>query len=850
MKNPWQIRFDTAMETTRKYILATGKTVTGSDIARIEREVFNTVELAPSTDDFKVFPFENGFDFERFLAYLYSIKNDSDFINNTISYMEGISKNIDITIQLEKISLAATEKIGNKYIALLSASTFIEGVTREIKIPEEIQITDLSLSMVGDFLSLLPLSQGLQQPVTYTNDDVVFKIIQQTTLVGFDVNGNRASVLTKSFRRGINISVYTLNIEDVGIEIRLRTRYTGIGGLRLELKPGFVGTRVEVLRLEKIGMELEKLEDTLINQETMDIAVTGDVLELIIRMYKNFPDVTIPERKEYQFVLEKVIPTSNATTRAGEATTVAIEVPEGTGYVALVAEDYIPSDGQINYQIATLAQENNPAEKIVWFNIKPNNKQPAISLVGNELPSDRFISMSKGKLEYQLAVQDKWNLSTVSGYRVPLYNILQNFNAQIGNEFLIEAGILKPVNSTISIEEDGITVYNGYSDWAIVKDKPVSTTSVSQILLEKKVNISSQWFEPIPLAEPVEVVVKPSSDTNVFVSDYEPFYFENIKLFDEKDREIAVVINTKTFNGVNWDVELSETLSANVAYTINYSVKIRNITQVLPSSLVLVMGGTTLTEGTDYIFSQVNNQIILKRGNVPKSETQPLYASFTRIVTEEQEIQYFSTWLYLDKKTTLTISPFTQIEYGRGNFHRVNGVDVSLETELLLSPGVHKIESTQPYPSATGITGSQDVNFYTTEYSDAYVDLSGLDYRAFDKPMRKVSVTDLEYNIPENSRAVYTVDKGTILINTKPSWTEPSLLKTAAGAGAIGDYLLGRYFDKENQINISRPETYKIVINFKTDSGKKYVKLKVIMDRTGIISPRVTKLGIVPIPVS
>jgi hypothetical protein len=848
MKNPWQIRFDTALEVTRKYIRNTGKSIDAIDIQNIEREIFNTSQLAPSTDDMRIYPFEDGFDFERFLAYLYAIKNDSDFIENSLSYLESISNNIDISVQLEKLSLKSTEKIGNKFVALLSASTFIDSVTREIKIPEEIQISNLGLSLAGDMLSLIPIEQGLQQPVAYVNDDVSYTIIQQTTMTGFNVNGNRASVLNNSFRRGVNLSVYTLNIEEVAVEFRLQTRYVNVDSIRLELNPGTVGMRIVAFRLEEIGKELEQITDTLINQESIDLAVTGNVRELIIRMYKNYPDIIIPERKEYQFVIEKVRAISNNTTRAGTAITSSIEVPEGTGYVALVVEDYIPRDGSINYQIATLAKENDPNEPVSWFNIKPNNKQPAIDLVNNELPPDRFISLSKGKGVYSIQKTDRWQLPLINTYRVPLYNILEGMNVQIGNDLKIENGVLKPASSTIVVDYGSINIYNGQEDWEVIDSQLVTTSVVENVLVEKKVNAATQWFEPIRVPEPIEIIFKPSSDTNIFVSPYEPIYFENISIVDEKDQQIAALINSKTFSNPNWDIEISETLKAEVVYKISYTVAVRDITVIDQNTISLVMGGTVLSNGVDYIYSPVSNTIILKRGNVPKSEVQALFISYTRTVTEESNIRYYSTWVFLNKRTIIPISPFTQIEYGRGNFHRFDGVDHSLDTEVVLDTGVHKIESTQPYPSAIGIFNSEDFNYYTQAYSDAYIDLTGLDFRAFEKPMRQVSLTDMEYNIPQNSRALYTIQGGKILINTKPSWVEPSLLATAAGAGSVGNYIMNRSYDKEAQVNKSKPESYKLEIGYTAGSGKRFIKVKVDMERTGIISPRVTRLGIVPVP--
>lgn len=848
MKNPWQIRFDTALEVTRQYIRNTGKSIDTIDIQNIEREIFNTSKLAPSTDDMRIYPFEDGFDFERFLSYLYAIKNDSDFIENSLLYLESISKNIDISVQLEKLSLKSTEKIGNKYVALLSASTFIDSVTREIKIPEEIQISNLGLSLAGDILSLIPIEQGFQQPVAYIDDDVNFTIIQQTTMTGFNTNGVRTSILNDSFRRGVTLSVYTLNIEEVAVEFRLQTRYVNVESIRIELNPGTVGMRLVVFVLEEIGKDLVQVEDTLVNQESIDIVVSGNVRELIIRMYKNYPDIIVPERKEYQFVLEKVRPISNNTTRSGSGITSSIEVPEGTGYVALVVEDYIPTDGSINYQLVTLAKENDPNEVISWFNIKPNNKQPAINLINNELPPDRFISLSKGKSLYTLQKTDRWQLPLINTYRVPLYNILDGISTEIGNDLKIENGILKPANPTIVVDYANINIYNGQEDWEVIDTQLVTTSLVENILVEKKVNINTQWFEPIRVPEPIEIIFKPSSDTNIFVSPYEPIYFENISIVDEKDQQIAALINSKTFSNPNWDIEISETLKAEVVYKISYTVAVRDITVIDQNTIKLVIGGTELGNGIDYIYSPINNTIILKRGNVPKSEVQSLFISYTRTVTEESNVRYYSTWVFLNKRTIVPISPFTQIEYGRGNFHRFDGVDHSLDTEVVLDTGVHKIESTQPYPSAIGVFNSEDFNYYTGAYSDAYIDLTGLDFRAFEKPMRQVSLTDMEYNIPQNSRALYTIQEGKVLINTKPSWIEPSLLATTSGAGAVGNYIMNRTFDKETQVNKSKPESYKFEIGYTTGSGKRFIKVKVDMERNGIISPRVTRLGIVPVP--
>jgi hypothetical protein len=846
MKSPYRIRFDTAMDTSIKYSRATGTTINAEAISRIEKEIFNTTELAPSTNDMRLYPFEEGFDFDTFLAYLYSISNDGNYIGNSLDYLERIAKNIDITIQLEELSLRSTERIGLKFLGLLSASTFIEGITREIKFPEEALVTDLSLSLSGGMLSLVPLEEGQNLPIIYSDDDVFFKIIQQTTFTGFNVSGSRSSILNNSFRRGVTVSVYTVNVEEVAVEFRLQTRYTNTDVIRIDLNPGIVGMRIVVLRLESPGKQLEVLTDTLINQESIDIPLNGNARELIIRMYKNFPDITTSERNEYQFSLEKVVGKSNKTVREGSMITTSIELPEGTEYVALLAEDYKPEGSSIRYQIAPLERENDPDEVVSFISIKPNNQSPAINLIDNEYPPDRFISLSRSSSNYVIKKTNRWNINTIDSYRIPLYNILEGINGDVGNNLKIENGKLLPKDNSTSIEEDGIILYNGIQDWEKVIERPTVIDRVENVEVLSKINPISQWFDPVPLIEPIEISVKPPADTNTFEVIYAPEGYENIVILDEENRQLASVINSVTGSGP-YTVSINNVLEANRAYNISYTCKLRTNTTIDETSLQVSIENVVLERGVEYIYSPVNKSIILKRGTVPKTDSSPVFFSYDRTTIEENDVRFFRTWLLLDRRQRITITPFTQLEINTGNFHRVNDQNFSLENEVVLDEGIHKIESTQPYPSAIGVTNSEDFNFYTNEFSDANIDLTGLTYRAYPLPMRRVSVTDMEYNIPEISRTNFVFDEGRILVNSKPTWIEQSKLNLSTTAGAVGDYLLNRYLDKESQKNISNPEAYELVVKYKSAGAKRFIKVKVDMTREGIISPRVTKLGIVPI---
>lgn len=76
-------------------------------------------------------------DFPRFLAFLYAIESDSNFITTALDQVGNAVRNLSLLSELEENALTLTKGIAKKFIALLSAVTFIKGITREIKIPEE-----------------------------------------------------------------------------------------------------------------------------------------------------------------------------------------------------------------------------------------------------------------------------------------------------------------------------------------------------------------------------------------------------------------------------------------------------------------------------------------------------------------------------------------------------------------------------------------------------------------------------------------------------------------------------------------------------------------------------------------
>lgn len=858
MRSPWQIRLQESINSLARWARSQSKPILAKDLIDLERAIFASPDLQPSTDDLKLIPFEP-LETERFLAYNRAIEADSNTITKSLDEFEQVLRNFWILIDIENISTKATERIAKLYLALLSASTFIDGVTREVAIPDELEIPPSSISVAGNVLSMRAEAVRFTQHGTYVEDDVEVIVTKQQTMTANALKGRKSSILDRTFERGFSLTVVTRRVDDVEVTARIRARAPVSNKVTLELTPSVVGTILTVYVVSARGVKPVNIFSSVVNNEVIEIYMADTAVEqLIVVMEKNFPDIKTEKQISYVFAIEKVRIENTNTARFGQILSKPIKVEDGSIAVALLAEDYIPSDSSVQYEIAPVADEDEIPEQ--FFTVKPNNQNPASVLNNNELPEERFVSLLRNKAQVNLIQDEIWNLPVVLGYRRRLFNLLSPFvDTEINKDLKIGElegqAIIGLVDEASGIEviDDSIVVYNGIKDWTYSKGEFRDEDTVDGIVLDCIFDPASAWFTPIEILEPyTQSYVPRDKDTIQASLDFPVEKRDNFRLFDESGVEISAYINSGM--GTK-DISLNYVLEKNKVYTFTYLIKVRSTTNIDRNTLKVFSGTTQLTFGNDYSYSDINRTIILNRAspnilrdsNAQRNVT--IVVSYKRTVIDDRLSKrvIFETWLYLDRTTTVPINPFTPVEVAAGNFHSINGQDVSLVGSVELNPGEHHIFSTQPEPSAVQFSTDTDFNSLTKRKSSAGINLEGLNYRAYRFPMRRVNIADLELNVEANDPKVYSFVNGSILLARQPDFVEQGFLDTPNNIGMLGSRLRAKIINQNTGRYLTKPEQFLVQMSYKVKTAKGYVRIRITMNRGGAIGPRVSRLGIVPI---
>lgn len=851
MKTPWDVRLEETIRTLVRFAKDQGRAVTAEDLISLESQVFASASLEPSTDDLKLYPFEK-LDEIRFLAYHYAVEADMNFITKSLDEIEAALKNLLLASEVEQMATLATQRIANLHLALLSAATFIEGITREIAIPDEIDTSSSNLQSLGGSLSMRAENSRLGNRSTYVTDDIDITVTQEQSMTGNQITGNRLSVLDNSFRRGFNLRVFTERVDTIETTLRIRSRFPATNRLTLELSPSVVGTQLEVDILPSLGSSVQNVFSDVVNREEVVIEFAATPIEqLIIRATKDFPDVKNDQFIAYDFTYEKIRAENTTTARSGRALTTAIELPDGTEYVALLAEDFIPEGSSIRYEIAPVADEDEIPT--TFFEITPNNQDPASTLTNNELPADRFIPVSGGSAEVPIGRQTRWNLQVINDFKTRVFNLLQETTVDVNEEIEIkeEEGSFRivPTNPGTEILFDTIELYNGIGDWEVVTEERIEEDAISGITLTTVFdNLYENWFDEVQMLEPItETVSIRTGATNTITLQNPVGSRDGFVIRNEAGDLITAIVNTGI--GTN-TVSINFALEPGQIYNITYLTPKRDNTTIVPGSIQLFSDGTPLVEDRDFIYSPVTGKILLVRnaGNIVLEDS-ILTASYTRRV-EDVDLgsrTFFRTWVEVPRTTLVRIQPFTPSEVSAGNFHRIDDNDVSLETSFELQPGIHEITTTQPEPSARGIEDDSDVNIITGLKSNAGIVLENIPYRAFRFPMRRISLSDLEYNTRSGDRTVFSFNAGRILIPRKPSYIDQAILDVPTSTNTIGEFLRNKKLNPETSKYLSYPEQFLLRFAYRTPENKKFVRVRCIMDRGGDISPRIDRLGIAPV---
>lgn len=191
-------------------------------------------------------------------------------------------------------------------------------------------------------------------------------------------------------------------------------------------------------------------------------------------------------------------------------------------------------------------------------------------------------------------------------------------------------------------------------------------------------------------------------------------------------------------------------------------------------------------------YDDTNNKIVLNRGTTIPMDGYGIgsvYISFKYNIKSQDKYKLYRTYVYYEGTKTITIFPFTQGEIYSGNFHMIDGNDVSRSKKYVMTPGWHSIITTQPYK--TNPDNPNDVNSLTNNNTNAGINITGYSIqRAFNKSLRQVSLHTLLNATPPNDTKSFAIKDNKIYISYTPETLPDSSFLTDATDHLTGNELL------------------------------------------------------------
>jgi hypothetical protein len=392
---------------------------------------------------------------------------------------------------------------------------------------------------------------------------------------------------------------------------------------------------------------------------------------------------------------------------------------------------------------------------------------------------------------------------------IPLFNVLEHSSGSfIDDDYKLNIAS----DSENDIIEDSIRVYRGYDDWSINEQNYEVTEEYSKV---------EYRFEPYSLPVEEGQFVKPSGNNYNYdiVSTipivridteghrvYNDAGIRKIKTKYPINNNNLTVINLKTNRKIDLNSEVSEPidyaggiicLNDNdvivgediiVTYhtTINDMEEVDNVTIDLDTTSVKYSSSGDISaldrDGSEVYYSTLDKRMYLTRDNtldVNNIGWTTVYVSFKLIKKSRDKYKVFKTYVYYSQDTEIDIFPFTQEELSAGNFHTIDGVDISSKTSHFMTGGLHEVVTTQPMK--TDPSNPKDINVLTNKRSNAGIALGDYDERrAFEKSMRKVSNYTLSNVINPGDHRSFAYDNGKIYINFTPEQLSDTTLIVAS----------------------------------------------------------------------
>lgn len=780
----------------------------------------------PLSGNYRLEPFDP-LDLHRFNAELDMVSIDSLTITDFLTdFYQTVRERILLNEIYKNIYTNKIRKVTNDAV-FLTSDQFIAGFTTEIDFKANIDQlgTDADTSSSG--IKLKSESDINQNPDSLSEETVRITVdryagVPDTTDHQPEIIGKKSAVLDNSFSNGVQVKVYSLLTEQIGVNFKGNVNLQAVNSVTIFLEPATVGQFMSVT-LEDPTTKLNKIFEGLVTSDRTILSFSiQDVRYITVSVYQKLPSATIAGIMVYPFGFRKIKFGNTVRKYSASAVTKPVELKTDTKFLSLISDEYIPDKTSIVYSVSyDMDSSGNP---INFFSIIPTTRP-------NQNKAENFIRIGSKRFIFgiahntQVPTAPNWSyLTPDKTYGGKLYSI-----ANISNQLDLKK---------VTIAEDSIKLYRGINDWSVIRSKLKTTELHEKVSYFPIFNPNEQGYEPLPIYIQYDEELIPL-DSETFELSFKPNPITSYKFTDGnlKPVNLRILDFDNGFISGKYRIKVEAgTLIPGQKYNLKYYINLDDITdkttRVLRTGSRVYTDNADLLEGTDYnIIDEPNRKriVFIKSGNY---RGEKLLADF---LVEEEELtnsKVYTALVQTDKNITIDIGPFNKSEIEKGNFHKINGEDVSVLTSFSLSSGKYLLQTTQPYVGINQRTGLDSAAFISVPKTE-------VEFRGYEESLRKVPVYELVLNSGTDDRQFAFLD-GKIFLNRVPDY--PAIVSV----DAEGKFMKTIALDDNND-PFAIPEAFRIEFDYEDGSDVKSITLKIDLansDRSSNATPEVRRLGL------
>jgi len=869
MKTIRELQYERIREVYQDICRATGRVPSLDDIRNLALQTIYASDRTPMSGNYRL-PSHDVVNVASLNAELGSIKADAEALGSFFDELQTEMRSIRFVSEVwdwyARAKIQDTVMAGIK----LAAPAYIDGFTENLGVIGYNDPDTTTASLTADGMIGLPIVAGSANTYVHSARDISIQRIGENLEVS--LQGEPLGVVNKMPFSGLLMRLTGHVIEEAGFRVIVNTDMHDINYIGLRLAEEAMGIKVTIQvtsnrkDYKTVFQGLTKWEWTEASIEPMDIT------QIVVEFTMNAPNIVYPDRVIYEFMLHKILMAKASIRTSARYQTKKVDIESDVSYLSVAVEEERIGHAAINYYIARSVDTAG----------KPTGFAPL------DVRNGQLIEM--GNVDVQAMIEPPeetplWTIAPERRYGSALYNIVNCGMSLQEGDLTIESGTIACSN----LVDESVKLYRGVGDWIKCESKVTLEKHVESLSYETEIDNQTAWVKPVPLMLTVKELIEDSAISstgdltrNTVKLGYTPYNLEEVRItFSNGTEYYAPITNCEEVTG-SWYLTFAmptgaigtEVFDPNEHYYISYATTLKEYadTNVLAvtldfSSFEIVQDTISYVYGSDYqIYSSSFMVELLKTGRYyrafQKEQSTSWISGDSRFTnkspgitikyrfTEESSdpAKYYETNVLVENPVDIVLVPFTESERSAGNFHRIDGMDVSSFNSYPLSTGWHTLQSTQPYPAAN----EYDVNDKTGVSSPAgiIIPASINTMRVYRDPMRRVSPFVLASLPADEASKCFAFAGGKILLNAQPDFVDDEIVYDSNMSYAKGKNLICKRpiieSDLSNSGYLPQPERFLLEFKYGTATGASrsiWLRVDLSVDDTVSVA-RVRQIGL------